>query len=133
MPVFYTVLFDVMSSMNSSPTSPDVLEETTLPVPQLPGLPSINQSPGLNSVNSTSEAGVDVSHNDDAYDNGLSEVLLEDSDVNFMATIHQETFVDSMQNEAETTSNPSTLCGSLTQTLVIKKMMRRKGGVSYIQ
>jgi hypothetical protein len=105
MPVFYTVLFDVMSSMNSSPTSPDVLEETTLPVPQLPGLPSINQSPGLNSVNSTFEAGVDLSHDDDAYDIGLSEALLEDSDVNFMATINQETFVDSMQNEAECVQN----------------------------
>ena len=46
------VIFDRIAPMTTSSLSPDVLEESNIPVLELPHLPSTNQSPGSNSISS---------------------------------------------------------------------------------
>ena len=75
--------------MNTSASSPYFLEESNLPVPELPALPSISQSPGSDSISSSSARGADVFQESDALENGISKDLLEDTETNMVTPIHR--------------------------------------------
>ena len=110
--------------MNTSASSPDFLEESNLPVPELPALPSINESLGSNSVSSTSARGADIFQESDALENGISQDLLEDCETNMAAPVNrnishqdasetaleygmsQDLLEDSMQHDPGTACDP---------------------------